>query len=256
MTHEASFGLAEAPASAERRIIPFDYAFRFKNLAGTPGAVQSQKITISVEAPFTVVSIGYGVIPFVKPIRFGPNPIDFLKGGTFFAVALATAGEPFPQNIGEIRLKHLVAELDRRSPGERDLILKHGLRLNPEFAGLPIGGKQTKELLEQAFEAIAAPPEQIQFTYALFDDGSGREFQSEPILNTAGLGTANGERPFRYLARPITFAPLAVIRMEITELSTPPEAELHVSLQGYKMLGGSGSPTGSHLGRVRRRRRR
>jgi hypothetical protein len=245
MTHDASFGLAEAPDLAERRIIPFDYAFRFdqftrNQLTGTPGAVRRQKITVSVEAAFTAVSIGYGVISLVQPIRFGPNRLDFPQAR-------------LPTTLGEIRVLHLVAALNRLAPTERDLVLKHGIRLNPDLTSLSTSATLPEEVLREAFEAIAAPPERIQFTYALFDDASGREFQSEPILNTAGLGTANGERPFRYFAQPITFAPMAVIRMEITELSTVP-GELHVSLHGYKVLGSTGTPTG-RLRSARRRRR-
>lgn len=253
MTHDAAFGLAEAPALAEQRIIPFDYAFRFE-LTGRPGETRRQKVTVSIEAAFTAVSVGYGVIPRTQPIRFGPNPADFPPPPPILLLAVPPP-EPQPRNLGEVRLSHLVKQLDRLLPTERDLVLRHGFRLSPELADLPIGGALAPNVLSEAFEVIGAPPERIQFTYALFDDGSGREFQSEPILNTAGLGTANGERPFRHLARPITFAPLAVIRMEITELSTVP-GELHVSLQGYKMLGGTGTPTGRRLGRVRRRRGR
>jgi hypothetical protein len=81
----------------------------------------------------------------------------------------------------------------------------------------------------------------VQFKYALFDDGSGREFQSEPILNIAGLGSASGERPFRYFAQPIIFKPKSTIRMEVTEVSDF-TGELHVSLHGYKVLGEPNSP--------------
>jgi hypothetical protein len=238
--------LAEAPALAEVRTIPFDYAFRF-SLTGTPGSAQSQRITISVEGAFTAVSVGYGVISQVQPIRFGPippPPVIFIPG---------VPPPPSPKNLGEIRLSDLVAALDQLAPAERDLVLKHGMRLSPDVASLSTSAPLTPAVLSQAFEAIPAPLDGIQFTYALFDDGSGREFQSDPILNTAGLGTSNGERPFRQLARPITFAPLAVIRMAITELSTV-AGELHVSLHGYKVLGGIGSPTGPR--RVTRRRRR
>ncbi len=70
------------------------------------------------------------------------------------------------------------------------------------------------------------------------DEATDREFQSDPVLNIAGLGAADGKRPFRYFAQPITFAPLATIRMEITEQSDF-RGELHVSLHGYKMLGGA-----------------
>ena len=76
----------------------------------------------------------------------------------------------------------------------------------------------------------------MAFKYALFDQGSGREFQSEPILNIAGLGSSDGKRPFRYFARPIEFAPRSTIRLQITEVSAF-QGELHVSLHGYKTLG-------------------
>ena len=93
--------------------------------------------------------------------------------------------------------------------------------------------------------------ERVAFIYALFDQGSGREFQSEPILNIAGLGSPDGKRPFRYFARPIEFAPRSIIRMQITEVSAF-QGELHISLQGYKTLGQPGTPTGSRLQRHRR----
>ena len=76
-----------------------------------------------------------------------------------------------------------------------------------------------KRILSQAFQAVGAPPERVAFLYALFDQGSGREFQSEPILNIAGLGSSDGKRPFRYFARPIEFAPRSTIRLQITEVS-------------------------------------
>lgn len=249
MTHDASMGLAEAPDLADRRAIPFDYAFRF-NLAGKPDTVQSQRITISVEAAFTAVSVGYGVVSRVPPIRFGPDPLDFPSGNPVFAPPVLGAQ---PTNLGEVRMSHLVAALNRSAPIERDLVFKHGFRLSPDVASLSVGATLAPGILSQAFEAIAAPPEHIQFTYALFDDASGREFQSDPILNTAGLGTANGERPFRYFARPITFAPMSVIRMQINEVSTVP-GELHVSLHGYKVLGATGTPTGRRRSARRRRR--
>ena len=117
-------------------------------------------------------------------------------------------------------------------------MLANGIRLNPEFAESVLLGQADRLLAGQRFaplfQAVAPPPERISFKYALFDEGSGREFQSEPILNIAGLGASDGGRPFRYFAVPIEFRQRAVIRMEITEVSTF-KGELHVSLQGYKI---------------------
>ena len=63
-----------APPAA-RRTIPFDYVFRFdgelNELRGQPGLVHNSTVDISIEAAFTAVSIGYGVVPKVDPITFG-----------------------------------------------------------------------------------------------------------------------------------------------------------------------------------------
>uniref|UniRef100_UPI00248DB251 type I restriction endonuclease n=1 Tax=Dermacoccus nishinomiyaensis TaxID=1274 RepID=UPI00248DB251 len=80
----------------------------------------------------------------------------------------------------------------------------------------PLFGRQTKQvrsypgghMFYSRADSQAAFRRDVRAMYALFDDGSGREFQSDPVLNIAGLGTANGERPFYHFARPVTFAPL------------------------------------------------
>ena len=75
----------------------------------------------------------------------------------------------------------------------------------------------------------------IQFLYEIFDEGTGRAFQNEPVLNTAGLGDPDGERPFRQFATPIVFEPMTTIRFEITEASDL-AGSLHITLHGYKTL--------------------
>jgi hypothetical protein len=129
---------------ANGRTIPYDYSVQF-TLYGEPGQQQVETLTISVEAAFTAMSIGYGFV-----------------GGRF---------------------------------SER----------------------------------------KIQFLYELFDEGTGRAFQNEPVLSTAGLGDPDGERPFRYFATPIVFDPMTTIRFEITEASEL-SGELHITLHGYKTL--------------------
>ena len=143
-----------------------------------------------------------------------------------------------------------------------EAVFKNGLKLNPSVAELALQttrlGRRcllSVDILEKLFQVVGSPPELIQFKYAIFDEGSGREFQSEPILNIAGLGSAAGERPFRYFAQPITFRPRSTIRMEITEVSDF-EGELHVALHGYKVLGGSGTPTSAAQRRTGAGRRR
>lgn len=242
----------DVAAPPARRTIPFDYVFRFdgpnNELKGQPGLVHNNTVDISIEAAFTAVSIGYGVVPKVQPITFGVPPVS--------------EGSIFSRTLGELVIslsKQLDEEITPEFPtiGSRTAaVLKDGLRFNPEFAErifLTSGLKLDAQILDQAFQAVGAPPERVAFTYALFDQGSGREFQSEPILNIAGLGSSDGKRPFRYFARPIEFAPRSTIRLQVTEVSAF-KGELHVSLHGYKTLGTPGTPTapGRTLGRNRR----
>ncbi|HEV7397412.1 MAG TPA: hypothetical protein VGN86_12945 [Pyrinomonadaceae bacterium] len=232
-----------------RRGIPFDYAFRYE-LQGKPGNVINSLVTISIEATFTAVSIGYGVVPDVQPIIFGPPP--------------PVGGDD--ATLGFITLDEIIKALDahlkepsstRTRDAGPEAVFKNGIKLNPAVAELALqnrGGQTlSDDVLARLFQVVASPPELIQFKYAIFDEGSGREFQSEPILNIAGLGSASGERPFRYFAQPVTFRPRSTIRMEVTEVSDF-KGQLHVSLHGYKVLGGSDSPTATAQRSTTRRR--
>jgi hypothetical protein len=271
-------GLGEAAVAAPplRRTIPFDYAFRY-DLTGQRDFVQNSTVEVSIEASFTAVSIGYGVVPKVSPIEFGLLP----PPGAVVATATSTPGgilslflptstrtPQFPvtpfgsivmalgQALDEPFNFNATSPAVRRIGPRTAVVLKDGFRLNPAFAekilladGLEV---LSDEVLSRVFQAVAAPPDRVAFKYAIFDEGSGREFQSEPIFNIAGLGSPEGRRPFRYFARPIEFAPRSAIRMQITEVSEF-QGELHISLQGFKTLGESGTPTSAR--RVRRIRR-
>jgi hypothetical protein len=252
----ATFGQRAFPAAAgsadHRRTIPFDYAFRIE-LSGEPGNVVNDTVVVSIESPFVAVSIGYGVIPLLTPVTFG--------------VGLFPPGEfpPPRQSVLDISLSELadsirgaLPETDRRLKEDTAIgaAFKNGIKLNPRtadtaLASLERGGQVDGRLLSQLFQVVSPPPETVQFMYALFDEGSGREFQSEPILNTAGLGAPDGERPFRHFPQPIKFAPRATIRLQITEVSDF-AGELHVALQGYKILGAAGTPTAIARRRGRR----
>ncbi len=231
-----------AQTSDEQRAIPFDYTFRF-DLEGEPDRVVRSIVTVSVEATFIAVSIGYGVVPKLTPVIFGPGSDE-------------VGGSEDPPTLRKISIGSLLNALGSALANSEDTLrgetgpeaaIKGGIKLNPQFAELALsnGGQAnlTDDVLRSLFQVVSAPADEIQFLYALFDEGSGREFQSEPLLNIAGLGISNGDRPFRYFARPITFDPLSRIRMEVTEKSDF-EGELHVSLHGYKVLGSPGSPTG------------
>ncbi|MET0555848.1 MAG: hypothetical protein ABW221_22605 [Vicinamibacteria bacterium] len=80
----------------------------------------------------------------------------------------------------------------------------------------------------------------VQFLYSIVDSGSGRELQNKPVHNLAGLGAADGDRPFRPFARPVPFVSRSTIRIEVEELSAGPffkDGTLFLVFHGYKRLG-------------------
>lgn len=234
-----------ASGAPERRSIPFDYAFRYK-LEGKPGRVINNVVSVSIEATFTAVSIGYGVVSDVQPIVFGPAAPVSTGGPIFLSLA--------PQSLFSISLEQVFGGLDDflkstnttlKGQTGAEAVFKNGLKLNQNVAEIALqGGDLSSDVLARLFQVVGSPSELVQFKYAIFDEGSGREFQSEPILNIAGLGSATGERPFRYFAEPIVFSPRSTIRMEVTEVSDF-TGELHVALHGYKVLGDVNTPTGA-----------
>lgn len=81
----------------------------------------------------------------------------------------------------------------------------------------------------------------VDFTYSIIDSGTGRELQNRSIHNLAGLGSPDGRRPFRPMAKPMLFQPRSTIRVVIDEISEGPlysGAQLFIVLHGYKILGG------------------
>lgn len=247
--------LDEAALADARRTIPFDYAFRYE-LTGKPSTVLNSTVTVSIEATFVAVAIGYGAVPKISPVVVGAVPPG--QPGVILAATFKTARAI---NLGGIveSIQLALPETERRLRDDTIVgaVLKNGLRLNPQFAKIALTALERDtpldpSILRQMFHVVGPPPDRIQFMYALFDEGSGREFQSEPILNTAGLGISNGDRPFRYFPKPIVFKPRSTIRLQITEISDF-QGDLHISLQGYKMLGGAGTPTSIARRGTRRR---
>jgi hypothetical protein len=77
-------------------------------------------------------------------------------------------------------------------------------------------------------------PEEVKFLYSIIDTGTGRELQNQPVYSIAGLGIANGERPFRVLHKPMMFLPRSTIRVQVREVFG--RGRLFIVFQGYKIL--------------------
>jgi hypothetical protein len=117
--------------------------------------------------------------------------------------------------------------------------LTGGFRLNPDFAARATADPPLDQQavgLDRAFATGTVAAEEASFLYSIDVVSTGRELQNKAIHNIAGLGIANGDRPFRPFAKPMLFEPRSSVRIQITELSGPP-GTLFIVLQGYKMLG-------------------
>jgi hypothetical protein len=241
-------------AQETRRTIPFDYGLKF-TLEGEPGLSHRRTIEVSVEAAFSVTSVGYGFVPDFAALSFGPQRAGAADPNLFAALlAPFSAATVTLENLADLADRAVATRPEMRAAlGGRNL-LETGIRLNPEvrdqFRFAP--GALSPAAAARAFQAVAFPDSQVPFLYALFDQGSGRAFQNEPILSVAGLGASDGERPFRQYAPPIHFAPRTVIGMEVQEMALW-RGTLQVALHGFKTLGEAGTPTDP---RRRRRPRR
>jgi hypothetical protein len=239
--------------SGTQRTIPFDYALTFP-LTGQSQRILRRTITVSVESAFIAVGVGYGFVPELDRLVFGAAPGPILLAA---APGLVDLSGLFGPVVNGFRQALAGLSLERRPDVAEDDVFANGFRLNPAVADAVLAngasGFVRPDVASRLFEAAIPTPQQIQFLYAIVDEGSGREFQSEPILSTAGLGTADGDRPFRQFAQPIRFEPRTTIRIEVTEVSAF-RGQLHIALHGYKALGEAGTPTGRLLRGVRRRR--
>lgn len=140
---------------------------------------------------------------------------------------------PAPRNLSTITLDEVAAAL-----AAKGFQLTQGFRLNPAFSNLtevPLD-QISPTLLPQVFEMGCDAAEEVSFLYSFDISGTGREYQNKPIHNIAGLGIANGDRPFRPFAKPVVFEPRSFLRLQIEELSGV-AGTLNVVLQGYKILG-------------------
>jgi hypothetical protein len=137
--------------------------------------------------------------------------------------------------LSSLTLGALAAGLEK---GGTDLT--QGFRLNRDFANLLVADPPLDQLaqgtLGRVFQTGCVAAEEASFLYSIDVAETGRELQNKAIHNIAGLGIANGDRPFRPFAKPVAFEPRSFIRIQVEELSGPP-GTLFIVLQGYKILG-------------------
>ncbi len=205
--------------------IPYDYVATF-TLQGKRGNRVQDVINISTDGAFVAVSIGYSFIPeLTKHITITKPGNPNGTGSVVWSLNGKGDLQDPPGNLGGIDVDFLLAQGSAQPlPQAEDRLV------NPVVL----------------LQCLLVQTCGINFKYSITDSGSGRELQNQPIHNIAGLGKADGERPFRPLAKPMLFMPRSTIRIEIEEISEGllyKDSLLYIVLHGYKMLNyGTGLP--------------
>ena len=211
----------ETIGSPSARVIPFDYVATF-NLTGRPQNQVESEVTVNAEGGFVATSIGYGLLVEESEVPI-QRSIPTL-GGTFSLAAVTLRF--FPANA-----------------------LMDGIRIRPDLVRVAfkdngqLADTVPVEMANELFERLNRP-EDVSFRYTIFDSGRGRELQNQPLHNIAGLGIADGDRPFKKLARSMIFQPRSTIRIRVEERFG--RGTLFIVLQGYKFLS---APAGAGIRR-------
>ncbi len=189
------------------RIVPFDYVSTL-DLGGQPGSIVEDEIPINVDGGYVATSVGYS-------LDAGNAKVEITRSGD-------------PVNLGEIRLAEV-------RPVQA---LFDGIRIHPlrtRFAYAPGGQLNTvsRDLLSRLFQSLNRS-EEVRFLYSIHDTGTGRELQNQRVFNLAGLGIANGDRPFKVFHKPMSFLPRSTIRVQVEEIFG--RGRLFLVFQGYKIL--------------------
>jgi len=200
----------ETIGSPSARVIPFDYVTTFQLTGRAQNQVEAET-TVNAEGGFVASSIGYGLLVEENdvPIQWTPNALGFI-------------------DLTQVPLRLFPTSA-----------LTDGIRIRPDRLRLAFkdNGMLADSLRVSSanglFERLNRP-EDLSFRYSIFDSGRGRDLQNRPLNNIAGLGSADGDRPFKRLARSMIFQPRSTIRIRVEERFG--RGTLFIVLQGYKVL--------------------
>ncbi len=193
------------------KLVPFDYVSTL-DLLGKPDNVVEDEVPINVDGGYVTTALGYS--------------LDV--GDTHVQVGFPITDEGPDKDLKTTKLKDI----------EPVQTLFDGLRIDPlrvRFAFTSGGhlSQVRKDMLDRMFQSLNLP-DTVRFSYAITDAGTGRDLQNQPVFNVAGLGIADGDRPFRVLHKPMMFLPRRTIRVQVREVFG--RGRLFLVFQGYKIL--------------------
>jgi len=229
----------ETIGSPSAHVIPFDYVTTFR-LTGRPQNQLETEATVNAEGGFVATSIGYGLLVEESEATIEWSRASEVKNATLRAL-LTTIAVDFQKwlnakKVGPPPLINLANVPLRFFPSSA---LIDGIRIRPDRLRIAfkdngdLADNLRIDLVNELFEQLNRP-EDVSFRYTIFDSGRGRELQNQPLHNVAGLGIADGDRPFKKLARSMVFLPRSTIRVRVEERFG--RGTLFVVLQGYKFL--------------------
>jgi hypothetical protein len=194
------------------KIVPFDYVSTL-DLTGKPENLVEDEIPINIDGGYVTTALGYSLDVPDTSVQIESLPVP-------------TTSMPF--DLGGIKLKDI-------KPVEAllDGIRIHPLRLRFAFTS---GGRLSfvpQDIVGRMFQRVNQT-EDVRFLYTITDSGTGRDLQNQPVYNVAGLGIADGDRPFKVLHKPMTFLPRSTIRVQVEEIFG--RGRLFIVFQGYKIL--------------------
>jgi len=210
--------------------IPYDLAARFE-LTGVPGHIVQDVVTIGPEADFTAVAISYGFQQDGrKPagLRSSRNPARRLSG--------VLLGELSPQALLDgVRLNPRFEKLVFANTDDNGIADRTDL----EFLDAPVPGSlldvPSQDHDTRVLQRLTSDSN-FTFLFSILDSTTGRELQDQPVHSIAALGAADGERPFKLLAKPVRFMPSSTIRVQVVERTVGTKGTLFIVLLGYRML--------------------
>jgi hypothetical protein len=193
------------------KLVPFDYVSTL-DLLGKPDNVVADEVPINVDGGYVTTALGYSldVADTRVQIQRTVQPPD-VEG-----------------NLRTIALKDI-----RPAQALLDGIRIHPLRVRFAFTSTGQLSVVPQDMVGRMFQSLNLP-EAVRFVYSIADAGTGRDLQNRPVFSVAGLGIANGDRPFRTLHRPMMFLPRSTIRVQVREVFG--RGRLFLVFQGYKIL--------------------
>ena len=196
---------ADAPSS---HIVPFDYVSTL-DLTGQAGNIVEDEVPINVDGGYVATAVGYS-------LDAGDTRIEVNRSGDTI-------------DLNDIKLTE-IRPLQTLFDGFRI----HPLRARFVFnIGGALNDAVSRDLLGRLFQSLNRP-EEARFLYSITDTGTGRDLQNQRVFNVAGLGIADGERPFKVFHKPMTFLPRSTIRLQVEEVFG--RGRLFIVFQGYKLL--------------------